>query len=135
MNVIDQVISGLAQTERISLSGLRATPMRNGYRRYFDAMPKILPRNFGLEYNLDFWRQYEHPMWLWGNREYGSLIRQEFVDYERAVPTRLIREDSGDIFFRINLPVGAEIDEVVRDISLQIQEILDRFRTVHGTDS
>ena len=135
MNVIDQVINGLAQTERISLAGLRATPMRNGYRRYFDAMPRILPRNFGLEYNLDFWRQYEHPMWLWGHREYGSLIRQEFVDYERAVPTRLIREDSGDIFFRIDLPIGAEIDDIVRNISLQIQEILDRFRTVHGTDS
>ena len=43
MNVIDQVINGLAQTERISLAGLRATPMRNGYRRYFDAMPRILP--------------------------------------------------------------------------------------------
>jgi len=134
MNVIDQVINGLAQTERISLAGLRATPLRNGYRRYFDAMPKILPSQFGLEYNLDFWRQYEHPMWLWGHREYGSLIRQEFVDYERAVPTRLIREDSGDIFFRIDLPIGAEIDDVVRNISLQIQEILDRFRTVHSTD-
>ncbi len=63
------------------------------------------------------------------------MAGQEFEDYERAVPTRLIREDSGDIFFRINLPVGAEIDDVVRNISLQIQEILDRFRTVHGTDS
>ena len=134
MNVIDQVINGLAQAGSISLAGLRATPMRNGYRRYFNPMPRILPHNFGLDYNLDLWRQYEHPMWLWAYREYGSLIRQEFVDYERAVPTRLIREDSGDIFFRINLPVGAEIDEVVRNISLQIQEILDRFRTVHGSD-
>jgi hypothetical protein len=62
------------------------------------------------------------------------LIGQEFVDYERAVPTRLIREDSGDIFFRIDLPIGAEIDDVVRNINLQIQEIMDRFRTVHGTD-
>ena len=62
------------------------------------------------------------------------MIRQEFVDYERAVPTRLIREDSGDIFFRIDLPIGAEIDDIVRNISLQIQEILDRFQTVHGSD-
>ena len=73
-------------------------------------------------------------MWLRAYRAYESLIGQEFEDYERAVPTRLIREDSGDIFFRINLPVGAEIDDVVRNISLQIQEILDRFHTVHGTD-
>ena len=76
MNVIDQVINGLAQAESISLSGLRATPLRNGYRRYFDAMPKILPSQFGLEYNLDLWRQYEHPVWLRGHRAYGSLARQ-----------------------------------------------------------
>jgi len=101
MNVIDQVINGLAQAESISLPGLRATPLRNGYRRYFDAIPRILPRNYGLEYNLDFWRQYEHPMWLWGHREYGSLIRQGFLEYERAVPTQLIREDTADIFFAL----------------------------------
>ena len=132
MNVIDQVINGLAQSGSISLSGLRATPLRNGYRRYFDAMPKILPSQFGLEYNLDLWRQYEHPVWLRGHRAYGSLARQEFEDYERAVPTRLIREDSGDIFFRINLPIGAEIDEVVRNITLQIQEILNRFQALNN---
>ena len=108
--------------------------MRNGYRRYFDAIPRILPRNYGLEYNLDFWRQYEHPMWLWGHREYGSLIRQGFLEYERAVPTQLIREDTADIFFRIDLPIGAKTDEVVRNITDQVQEILDRFRTVHSTD-
>ena len=130
-NVIDQVINGLAQTENISLSGLRATPMRHGYRRYFDAMPAVLPHNFGLEYNLEFWRQYEHPVWLWGHRAYGSLAGQGFEDYERSVPLRLIRDDSGDIFFRINLPVGAEIEEVVRNITLQIQEILTRFRALN----
>jgi len=131
MNVIDQVISGLAQTKSISLSHLRATPMRSGYRRYFDALPRIIPtRQFGLEYNLDFWRKCEHPLWLWAHREYGSLAGLEFEDYERALPTKLIRENSGDIFFRISLPIGAEIDEVVRNITLQIQEILDRFQAL-----
>ena len=134
MNVIDQVINGLAQTERISLAGLRATPMRNGYRRYFNPMPRILADNFGLDYNLDLWRQYEHPVWLRGHRAYGSLARQGFEDYERAVPTRLIREDSGDIFFRINLPIGAEIDEVVRNITIQTQEILNRFQTLNKNE-
>ena len=131
-NVIDQVINGLAQAESISLSGLRATPLRNGYRRYFDAMPQILPHQFGLEYNLDLWRQYEHPMWLRGHRAYGHLAVQEFEDYERAVPTRLIRRDSGEIFFRISLPTGAEIDEVVKNITLQIQEILNRFHALNS---
>ena len=134
MNVIDQVIGGLAQTESISLSGLRATPMRHGYRRYFDAVPRILPYNFGLEYNLDLWRRYEHPMWLWGHQAYRSMTRRGFEDYERAVPTRLIREDSGDILFRINLPIGAEIDEVVRNITQQVREIPDRFHSVHATE-
>ena len=130
MNVIDQVIGGLAQTESISLSGLRATPLRHGYRRYFDALPRILPHNFGLEFNLNLWRQYEQPIWLWAHREYGSMARQEFGDYERSVPNRLVREDSGDIYFRLNLPIGAEIDEVVRNITLQIQTILNKFQTL-----
>ena len=60
------------------------------------------------------------------------MAGQEFEDYERAVPTRLIREDSGEIFFRISLPTGAEIDEVVRNITLQIQEILNRFHALNS---
>jgi hypothetical protein len=131
MSVIDQVINGLAQTKSISLSNLRATPVRSGYRRYFDALPRIIPkRQFGLEYNLDLWRQYEHPIWLRGHREYGELAGRDFEDDERAIPARLIRENSGEIFFRISLPIGAEIDEVVRNITLQVQTILNKFQTL-----
>ena len=70
-------------------------------------------------------------MWLRGHQAYGNLAGQEFKDYERAVLTRLIRGDSGDIFFRINLPVGAEIDEVVRNVTLRIQEIRNRSHSLH----
>ena len=78
------------------------------------------------------WQRYEHPVWLWADKEYGGLLGQEFEDYRRALPPKLIEEDAGDIFLRIDLQVGAEIDEVVRNITLQIQEILTRFHALNS---
>ena len=132
-NVIDQVIVGLAGDGAISLQGLRATATRSGYRRYFDPIPAMFPlQNFWLEYNLDFWRRYEHPVWLRGHSEYLRLASQGFEDYERAVPPRLLKDIPDQVLFRIELPIGAEIDEVVRNITLQIQEILTRFRALNS---
>jgi hypothetical protein len=132
-NVIDQVIGGLAGDGVISLQGLRATSTRSGYRRYFDPIPAMFPlQNFWLEYNLDFWRRYEHPVWLRGHLEYLRLASKGFEDYERAVPPRLLKDIPDQVLFRIELPIGAEIDEVVRNITLQIQEILTRFRALNS---
>ena len=130
-NVIDQVISGLSGEGVISLQGLRATPIRSGYRRYFDPIPTMFPRqNFWLEYNLDFWKQYEHPVWLGGHSEYRRLSRRGFEDYERAVPKSILYDNQDEVMFRISIPLGAEIDEVVRNITFQIKEILDRFQAL-----
>ena len=130
-NVIDQVISGLAGDGVISLQGLRATPIRSGYRRYFDPIPTMFPRqNFWLEYNLDFWKQYEHPVWLGGHSEYRRLSRRGFEDYERAVPKSILHDNQDEVMFRIKIPLGVEIDEVVRNITFQIKEILDRFQAL-----
>ena len=132
-NVIDQVISGLAGDGVISLQGLRATPIRSGYRRYFDPIPTMFPRqNFWLEYNLDFWKQYEHPVWLGGHSEYRRLSRRGFEDYERAVPKSILHDNQDEVMFRINIPLGAEIDEVVRNVTVQIKEILGRFQALNS---
>ena len=89
-------------------------------------------QNFWLEYNSDFWRRYEHPVWLRGHSEHLRLAGQGFEDYERAVPTRLLKDIPDQVLFRIELPIGAEIEEVVRNVALQIQEILNRFHALNG---
>ena len=130
-NVIDQVIADLAGDGVISLQGLRATATRSGYRSFFDPVPAMLHRqNFWLEYYLDFWKRYEHPVWLRGHSEYLRLAGQGFEDYERAVPKRLLKDIPDQVLFRIDLPIGAEIDDVVRNITLQIQDILNRFQAL-----
>ena len=49
-------------------------------------------------------------------------------DDELEEPLRLIRDDRGYISFRIDLPVGAEIDEAVTNIQSQVLEIISRLR-------
>jgi hypothetical protein len=91
----------------------------------------MFPRqNFWLEYNLDFWKQCEHPVWLGGHSKYRRLSRRGFEDYERAVSKSILHDYQDEVMFRINIPLGAEIDEVVRNITFQIKEILDRFQAL-----
>ena len=58
----------------------------------------------------------------------GLLQHQNCGDYEFEEPLRLIRDDRGYISFWIDLPVGAEIDEVVTNIQSQVLEIISRLR-------
>ena len=79
---------------------------------------------------MDLWKQYEHPVWLGGHSEYRRLSGRGFEDYERAVPKSILYDNQDEVMFRINIPIGAEIDEVVRDITVQIKEILGRFQAL-----
>ena len=45
-----------------------------------------------------------------------------FENYERAVHKSILHDNQNEVMFRINIPVGAEIDEVVRNITFQIKE-------------
>lgn len=135
INVIDQVINGLSQEGKVSLQGLRATPVRTGYRRYINPVPLVFNgngNNLWLEYNLDLWNQHEHPVWLCGGREYRRLASRGFDDYERASPRRLLKDVPEEVSFRIDLRVGAEIDEVVRAAAGQVEEIIARFQGLTG---
>ena len=58
----------------------------------------------------------------------GVLQYQNCYYDELEEPRRLIRDDRGYISFRIDLPVGAEIDEVVTNIQSQVLEIISRLR-------
>ena len=130
INVIDQVIDGMGQAGLISLQGLRATPRRLGYRRYFDPLPKIFSgQNLWLEYNMELWTQYEHPVWVGGHREFLRLSANGFEEYEGRTPPLLIRDHPNRVWFRIELPIGMEVDGVVTNISSQIERILSIFQS------
>ena len=51
-----------------------------------------------------------------------KVATEGFEDYERAVRKSILHDNQNEVMFRINIPVGAEIDEVVRNITFQIKE-------------
>ena len=38
--------------------------------------------------------------------------------------------NTGDVFFRVNLPVGAELDDVVESVKQQVRAVLERWKAL-----
>ena len=53
--------------------------------------------------------------------------------YELEQPARMVHEskgNTGDVFFRVNLPVGAELDDVVESVKQQVRSVLKRRKAL-----
>ena len=53
--------------------------------------------------------------------------------YELEQPARMVHEskgNTGDVFFRVNLPVGAELDDVVESVKQQVRSVLERRKAL-----
>jgi hypothetical protein len=126
-DLIDRVTETLAAEGLISLKGLKATPIREGYGRY------MVMHDFGcmLQFNTRLWGKYrETPLWLnvrdtggkyWG---YSERIRERLVRLEAEEPSRLVLEDGKWVFVPLYLPVNEEKDRVVDSLVEQMKEII-----------
>ncbi|MCL5123840.1 MAG: hypothetical protein M1511_04945 [Deltaproteobacteria bacterium] len=127
-DIIDEVIDGMASRHIISLKGLRATPVREGYKRYF------LYKKWGcsLDFNAYWWKKHrETPLWLGitsAKWTYDAETKQKLVSLEMEVPTRLFTEGS-TLYVPIFIETRVEKDEVLSNILEQITAILDLLST------
>ena len=126
-DLVDRVTETLAAEGLISLKGLKATSIREGYGRY------MVMHDFGcmLQFNTRLWGKFrETPLWLnvrdtggkyWG---YSERIRDRLMSLEAEDPSRLIFENGNLVFIPLYLPVNEEKDEVIESLVEQMREII-----------
>ena len=86
-----------------------------------------------LEYNHSLWASHESPICL-GVYGGGRQVSVNLLKgYELEQPARMVHEskgNTGDVFFRVNLPVGAELDDVVESVKQQVRSVLERRKAL-----
>ena len=126
-DLVDRVTETLFAEGLISLKGLKATSIRDGYGRY------MVMHDFGcmLQFNTRLWGKYrETPIWLnvmdTGGKHwsYSERIRERLISLEAEEPTRLILENGKWTFIPLYMPVNEEKDRVVESLVRQMREII-----------
>ncbi len=121
-DIVDEVIDGLASENEISLQGLRATPVRTGYKRYFTHNK----RGCWFEFNPILWNKYQAtPLWLgiksdkW---EYDPVARKNLTSLEMEIPKKLFIEEKA-ISIPVFIQTNTEKMEVINNIKSQIMAV------------
>lgn len=126
-DLVDRVTEILFSEGLISLKGLKATSIREGYGRY------MVMHDFGcmLQFNTRLWAKFrETPIWLnvkdtggkyWG---YSERIRDRLISLETEVPSRFILDNGKVVIIPLYLPVNEEMDRVIESLVNQMKEII-----------
>lgn len=122
--LLDDVVDGHGVREGwMSVRGLRATPQRQGYGRYFRFRREdgdVIPGDLFLCVNVDRWADSgDTPLWLWISRNVplsGTQLRVQ-------VPPVVEYGSDGPYDVPIHLTTGAEYERVLANVIRQVREI------------
>lgn len=119
--LIDAVVDGRGVQEGwMTVKGLRATPQREGYGRYFK-FPGV-PGDLFLCVNYWRWSTCgDTPLWLW----IGNGVPVNAGKLRDRVPSLVGDEASGTYDVPIHLVTGVEYDGVVDDVVWQLRAITE----------
>lgn len=129
--LIDKTIEELGQRVTISLEGLRPSPYRGGYVRYFTSAPFA----FGLYLDFENWHQFgETPLWL-GIKDIATTdwgVTPELWNKVNGVAgynNRKAIDIKGDPYFPLFPKLGVEEDVVVSALATDIKQIIELLHT------
>ena len=124
--LIDDVIDGHGVSQGwISVGGLRATPQRDGYGRYFKFEKHVYKDSVPgdalfLCVNYALWATSgDTPLWLW----IGHAVPVDAGQLRERVPALAEHQDRGAFDVPIHLPTGVEYERVVSDVVDQLRRI------------
>lgn len=121
-----EVVQTLEARGDADLKGLRPAGRLEGYRQY----ARIKNTLVWLGVDFEYWGSVaETPLWL-GTQQSAFAqfieLRSKFSDYEHAVPPR-VYVDAESARFPIDLPLGAEKQEVLDAVIDQVLRVCSRF--------
>ena len=122
--LIDDVVDGHGVREGwMSVRGLRATPQRSGYGRYFrfrNDHGDVVSGDLFLCVNVDRWADSsDTPLWLW----ISSNVPLSGPQLRVSLPWVVEYGSDGPYDVPIHLTTGAEYDRVLSDVVRQVREI------------
>ena len=122
--LIDDVVDGHGVREGwMSVGGLRATPQRQGYGRYFrfrNEQGDVVSGDLFLCVNFDRWADSsDTPLWLWISRNVSVSAPQ----LRRSLPSVIEYRSDGPYDVPIRLTTGAEYDHVLADVIRQVRKV------------
>ena len=122
--LIDDVVDGRGVKDGwMSRRGLRATPQRDGYGRYFrfrNASGDVVPGDLFLCVNFWLWATSgDTPLWLW----IGGSVPVDAGRLRQSVPSLVDYGNYGTYDVPIYLTAGVEYERVLADVVRQIREI------------
>lgn len=128
MHVADQLVSALRADPSVALStsGLKATPYRHGYKRFF------MLNGFGVDFRLDLvnWaddKLVDTPFWV-SFRDEDWNTPDRFRDAVKCIPaTRRVILDKERIYLAVDVPCNAMEEDVVDSIKNQVIDYMHIF--------
>ena len=124
-HLVNNVVDLGSAKDRLDLAGFRATPTTDGYVRYFKFASSKVKGWFGLSYPR--WsKSGASPLWfgLQPAGEHRTLTPEEYAGLEHALRGY---EGCVDGAVPIALELGADYQEVLADVSRQLQEIGEKL--------
>ncbi len=122
--LLDDVVDGHGVKQGwMSVTGLRATPQRDGYGRYFrfrDTLGETVPGDLFLYVNFGLWSTSgDTPVWLW----ISSIVPVSAVQLQSHGLSVVEHGSNGPFDVPIHLTAGVEYERVLADVVRQIREI------------
>ena len=121
-HLIDAVVNRGVEDGWMSVKGLKATPQRAGYGRYFrfvDDSGSLISDDFFLCVNFDCWAtKCDTPLWLW----IGMQTEADFQLRASSCSLAMFENDSR-LWTPIYLEVGVEYQGVMDDVVRQMRRI------------
>jgi hypothetical protein len=131
--ILDRVIDVMLADKSVeaSISGLRATPHRHGYKRYF----RINGLDVDICLDLDYWSNDKYadtPYWISFRNGNAKTPKAYFDVVSRYSSSRKVYTKAGHIYLAIDAPYGAVEDDAVESVKKQVYEYLRLFETIAG---
>ena len=122
--LLDDVVDGRGVKDGwMSIRGLRATPQRDGYGRYFrfrNDLGDVVPGDLFLCVNYGLWATSgDTPLWVW----IGSTVPVNAAQLRDSVPSLVEYGNHGTYDVPIYLTTGTEYERVLDDVVRQVKEI------------
>ena len=121
--IVDDVVNTGEHQRWISVKGMKATPQRDGYLRYFQFRSDdsvCMSRDIALYFTAERWlRSGTTPIWLrcWQPPEQKALAQQSEIACEK--------DPNGPTWVPLRLLTGAEYPDVLEDVVAQVRAVRD----------
>lgn len=125
-NIVDAITERLVANSLVSITGLKATPQRDGYVRYIKMGGDWATGGAGIRLDYSAWIEHQQsPLWLVSGGDSTSSLRPIFKDVASESGLMLV-DRRASVMLALDIEHGQEFSEIVDGAVNRITEICGR---------